>query len=327
MAATSFTMTGPATADCTVASTNFTVTPVGGTYTGTITLSDSGAGGAFTPTSLTWAASSAAKTFTYTPTLWGSCSISATASPTLTPPSPITFLAKVQLGSSGTAPSGNQSLAFGGFSFFTTSAWWQEFARDISGDPVDPNSAAIMANFTGSPNVYVSNLSTTTANGGNSLYGIPINVVAGTQATSTVTAGTYWAESDVNQTTHEAQVPMPADPSIEGWYSSIGAFPTSQAGDQHCLIAVRDETTGGIDTLWELYGTYSSDGGTTWQAAGVAMFDITTGYPRLEGYSSADAAGLALLPLLLKYEEVESGDIGHCVRGTFSNYMMMSRYT
>ena len=91
MPATSYTLTGPSSAVDGSASTNFTVTPVGGTYTGTITPSTALAG-TFSPTSLTWAGTSSAKTFTFTPSAAGTGTISTTASPTLgTDPTGITF--------------------------------------------------------------------------------------------------------------------------------------------------------------------------------------------------------------------------------------------
>lgn len=88
--AISFTMTGPSGGATNVASTNFTLTP-DSTYTGTITPSDNGGGGAFTPSSRTWAAEVGAKTFTYTPASGGTKTISASASPSLTAPTPLSY--------------------------------------------------------------------------------------------------------------------------------------------------------------------------------------------------------------------------------------------
>ena len=322
--ATAYTLTAPVTSkgDVTTASDNFTITP-NGTYTGTITITPSG-GGLSTPIVKTFSGSATPQTFTITPTLIGTVTLSGTNSGGLANPSSVTYLSMIQLGSSGTAPSGNATPALGGFNFFLATAWWQEFGRDISADAADPHSAAIMANFTGSPNVYAYPMSS-----GNALYGMPINIVPGTQATKTVTAHTYFAESDVNQTTHRASVPIPAAPSIQGWYDAGGAFPTAsgQVGDARMIVGVRNETTGELDYLWELYTVWTTDGGATWEAEAVAYFDLTTHRPRLLGNLSSDAAGLPVLPLLIKYEEVASGTISHALRTTFSNYMMMSRCT
>lgn len=93
-AATSYTLTAPSPASglVSVASGNFTLTP-NGTYTGTITPSDSGGGGAFTPTSQTWASETGAKTFTYTPASAGVKTISASDDGGLTDPSSVTYTA------------------------------------------------------------------------------------------------------------------------------------------------------------------------------------------------------------------------------------------
>lgn len=82
-AATTATLSGPTTGTIDVATSNYSVS-VDGTYTGTVTPSDSGAGGLFAPTSVSWISSSALKTFTYTPAQTGTIPISITAAPSLT---------------------------------------------------------------------------------------------------------------------------------------------------------------------------------------------------------------------------------------------------
>lgn len=93
-AATSFTMTYPNPTGSMVGknSGNFAVTP-NGNYSGTITPSDGGNGGTFTPASLTWSGTSDTKTFVYKPSLAGNKTISATANPALTVPANIGFVA------------------------------------------------------------------------------------------------------------------------------------------------------------------------------------------------------------------------------------------
>lgn len=89
--ATSATLTGPTSGYNGVASTNFTVT-LDGTYTGTITPSDSSGGGSFTPSSLSYTSESTTKTFTYTPGSVGSKTISISPSPSLTTPTTVTYV-------------------------------------------------------------------------------------------------------------------------------------------------------------------------------------------------------------------------------------------
>lgn len=92
--ATAYTLTAPGTPSGTagVASGNFTLTP-NGTFTGTITPSDGGGGGTFTPSSRTWSGTSDAKTFTYTPASPGVKTISATDSGSLTDPASVSYTA------------------------------------------------------------------------------------------------------------------------------------------------------------------------------------------------------------------------------------------
>ena len=69
----------------------------------------------------------------------------------------------------------------------------------------------------------------------------------------------------------------------------------------------RDEATGEIDRLYEYYQVDTPDGGKTWHSAGGAQFDLKTGAPRRDGWTSADAAGLPIEPLLVRYDEIERG--------------------
>ncbi|MDR3519422.1 MAG: hypothetical protein P4L63_00825, partial [Candidatus Pacebacteria bacterium] len=90
--ATSFTFTGPSSGNAGSASTNFTVTPVGGNYTGTITLTPTGSGSTgLSATVLTFSNSSTAQTFTITPTVSGTVTLTPTNNGSLTNPSNLTY--------------------------------------------------------------------------------------------------------------------------------------------------------------------------------------------------------------------------------------------
>ena len=82
-AATALAFSGPSTGTVGVTTSNFTVAP-NGTYTGTITPSDSGAGGTFVPSSLAFTGGAGARTFTYLPIQAGILSISISSNPSLT---------------------------------------------------------------------------------------------------------------------------------------------------------------------------------------------------------------------------------------------------
>lgn len=223
----------------------------------------------------------------------------------------------VDLGSSGTAPSGNRTPDFHGYNMFTVGPWWQEMGRDISADPVDPNSDHLIS-LLGGGNLHV-DFSSSTARGGNSLYGIPINVVAGDQPLVPVVNGAYAKESE------SGPAPIPINPSIENYYNASG--PPSgyrDEGDHHLLIAVRNEATGGISTLWELYQAYFD--GTSWHAVSTSRFDLVSGAPRFNGWTSADAAGLPMLPLMARYDEYANGAMNHALRVTLNVGAIRNHY-
>jgi hypothetical protein len=108
--ATAFTLTGPSQGPAGAASSNFTVTPTGGNYTGTVT--PSGTGCTFTPSSLTWSAAADAKTFTVTRAA-GTVNINGTASPSLTQPSNVSYTAKTTTTRTYTVDGGLPATATG----------------------------------------------------------------------------------------------------------------------------------------------------------------------------------------------------------------------
>jgi hypothetical protein len=124
--------------------------------------------------------------------------------------------------------------------------------------------------------------------------GIPITVVGGAQATKTVSFE-YASESDVGP------YPIANDVAIEGGRASTG--------DRHGLIVDRDSCR-----LYELYSLYPNGSG--WRAGSGAIFDLRSNALRPAGWTSADAAGLPIVPTLVRYEEVAAGEIRHAIRIT-----------
>ena len=121
-------------------------------------------------------------------------------------------------------------------------------------------------------------------------YGIPINVVAGTQPRQRVRF-TYAAESN------KGPYPIPDEPKIEA------------GSDHHMLIVDRDHCT-----LFELYNARLGVGG--WNAGSGATWNMSSNTLRPNGWTSADAAGLPILPGLVRYSEVMHGLINHALRFT-----------
>lgn len=125
--------------------------------------------------------------------------------------------------------------------------------------------------------------------------GIPFVLVPSTQAKTKVTFQ-YADESDL------ASYPVPADAPIEGGADS--------SGDRHLLVIDSDNCI-----LYELFAAYPQTDG-TWKAGSGAIFDLQDNALRPSGWTSADAAGLPVLPGLVRYDEMSSGEIRHAIRFT-----------
>ena len=127
--------------------------------------------------------------------------------------------------------------------------------------------------------------------------GIPITVVRGSQKKSRVTFR-YASESD------KGPYPIPSTVAIEGGRRSDG--------DRHAVIVDRDRCK-----LYELFALYPKRSG-RWRAGSGAIWDLRSDRLRPQGWTSADAAGLPILPGLARYEEVARGRIDHALRFTVS---------
>lgn len=127
------------------------------------------------------------------------------------------------------------------------------------------------------------------------LGGIPYVLVPGSQPRVPISF-TWPAEAD------PGPYPVPPDPPIEGGPSSTG--------DRHILIV---DTTNCV--LYELFAAYPNGDG-SWRAGSGAIFDLKTNALRPRGWTSADAAGLPILPGLVRYDEVAAGEIRHAIRFT-----------
>lgn len=136
---------------------------------------------------------------------------------------------------------------------------------------------------------------------GDDLYGIPLNVVPESQPPVPVVFDWYPEESDEGP----YPFPDPADVMIEG------GSPESCDGDCHLLVIQR-----GTCTLYEGYACEHRGG--AWHCGNGAKWDLKrVGYgQRPLGWTSADAAGLAIAPGLLRYDEVRAGEVTHALRFT-----------
>jgi hypothetical protein len=124
--------------------------------------------------------------------------------------------------------------------------------------------------------------------------GIPITVV-GRRTPKSQVPFEYADESD------RGPYPIPRGVPIEGGYRSDG--------DRHALIVDRDACK-----LYELYALYPRGRG--WRAGSGAIWSLRSNRLRPAGWTSADAAGLPILPGLARYDEVRRGVIDHALRFT-----------
>ena len=174
----------------------------------------------------------------------------------------------------------------GGCMVFPASSPWHE---DISKLPVSPLSSAYVASI-GADGFLHPDF------GSNLTYGIPYAVVPRSQPKVAIHFTAYGDESD------PGPYPIPAGAPVEGGAGSDG--------DRHVLVVQR-----GACKLYELYDAHPQPDG-SWGAGSGAVFNLRSNRLRHEGWTSADAAGLPILPGLARYDEVSSGAIRHALRFT-----------
>ena len=178
----------------------------------------------------------------------------------------------------------------GGCSLFPSNNIWN---TSIANLPVDKNSSA-----------YISSIGNTVglhADFGSGLYqgqpiGIPYVVVPANQPGVKISTFLYDDESD------HALYPIPANPPIEGGASS--------KGDRHILIVREGECK-----LFEVGNAYPNTDG-SWRVGAGAIWDLKSNALRPNTWTSADAAGLPILPGLIRHDEVAAGAINHAIRFT-----------
>ncbi len=158
---------------------------------------------------------------------------------------------------------------------------------DISHAPLDPRSAQYIASIGLGGHLHP-DFGTPPG------YGIPYTVVGRGQSRVPITFDEFGAESD------RGPYPIPPGAPVEG---------AGTEGDRHVLVLQR-----GSCRVYELYSARRRGGG--WEAGSGAVFNLRSNALRPNGWTSADAAGLPILPLLVRYPEVAAGRIEHALRIT-----------
>jgi hypothetical protein len=194
----------------------------------------------------------------------------------------------------GPAPAGPLP-SIGGCQVFPADNAWN---RDVSADPVHPNSAALLPEMVPDNSIHL-DLGTS-----EEFYGIPYTVVPADQPLVPITFGTGGA--DYSDESDPGPMPIPLDVPIEGGSS---AEPDPGSGDRHVLVVRQGDCR-----LFELFNTERTGSG--FRVSSSAVWDLTTNHTRPAGWTSADAAGLPILPGLLKYDEVADDRLYHALRFT-----------
>lgn len=214
------------------------------------------------------------------------------------------------------------------------------FNTPINNLPVHANSAAFMATV-GVANIHLDLGRSVDMTQPDTYYGIPYNVVNANSLAwrdvkyTSMDPDLSWdpkSESDCASgaahtrispcTTAAApgpQLPIPANPLVEGGISPDVAGQTY--ADHHILILDTDNCR-----LWEIYHAYTGVGG-VWNIFGSATFDLRANTLRPSGWTSADAAGFPILPLLLRADEAASGSIKHALRFTIRSRSIRNEFT
>ena len=215
--------------------------------------------------------------------------------------------ATVVLVSAATPPAVSGSLA--GRQVFPRTNWWN---LDISRAPPDAKSASFISFISGRTGSNTTATRRVHPDFGPSPYGIPYVVVSGDQPLVRATWTAYGDESDAGAPGRAAGYPIPAEAKSQADYIEGAVAGGGLNGDRHLLIVDRDN-----GLLYETGATYWNAVGNRWEANCGAVFDLNRNDRRPETWTSADAAGLAIFPGLVRYEEAfGAAEITHAFRVT-----------
>jgi hypothetical protein len=192
---------------------------------------------------------------------------------------------------------------------FPRDNWWNV---DISHAPVDPNSASFITWIgpgRGMHPDFGGDVNPTDPSNPN-IYGFPFITVPGTQPPVPVTFVLFGDQSDSGAAGRPPGYPIPSQAETQAKWIEGGTPGGGTSNDYHMLIVDTDDRI-----LYELYQAHWNVD--HWEAGSGAIFQLDSDARRPEGWTSADAAGLAILPGLVRYDEAfGSGPILHAFRFT-----------
>lgn len=186
--------------------------------------------------------------------------------------------------------------------------WWNV---DISQAPVDGRSSQLIGWISGRTGGNTTAVRRLHPDFGPPPYGIPYTVVSGDQPRVPFTFVDYGSESDAGAPGLPGY-PIPDEARTLPHYIEGDVAGGGTSGDRHLLVIDRDRWL-----LYESFGTRWNTSASRWEASSAAVFDLSRNDRRPEGWTSADAAGLAIFPGLVRYDEVfGSAEITHALRMT-----------
>jgi hypothetical protein len=192
---------------------------------------------------------------------------------------------------------------------FPPDNWWN---TDVSNAPVDPGSPAYIDWISGRTPQNPTATRSAHPDFGPPPYGIPYVVVGADQPLLPVTFSPYGSQSDAGAPGRPPGYPIPDVARTQPGYIEGGVAGGGPDGDRHLLLV--DRARG---LLFETWSTRWNASLARWEAGSGAVFDLATNHRRTEGWTSADAAGLAILPGLVRFDEVAAGTpIRHAFRVT-----------
>jgi hypothetical protein len=225
-------------------------------------------------------------------------SSSSSPAPPVTPPQ-----ASCSNAATGSSTDYSTSPLISGCPVFPTDNLWN---ADVSNYCVDPNSDNYIASINQDAQYLHADF------GSEASYGIPYVVVPGTQPLVTVIFNQYPAESDDGTSGSGCTIT-----STSGCYPFPPTAPVEAGSDHHVLTLQADPTHNNC-TLYEVWEGVKDSSDNNWTAANGAIFNLYSDKLRPDGWTSADAAGLPILPGLARYDEVAAGEITHALRFTVS---------
>lgn len=198
-------------------------------------------------------------------------------------------------------PTRNQDLT--GRQVYPKDNWWN---LEVTDAPVDPNSDDYIA--------FIGNDMRTHPDFAKPPYGIPYIVVPGDQPLEPITYVKYGNESDSEWSGRPGGFPIPVEARTEENWIQQSVPGGHTTGDRHLSIIDRDNWI-----LYELWNTYWNVELQRWEAGSGAVFDLNINQRRPDNWTSADAAGMALFPGYVRWDEVfGEGEIEHAFRVTLS---------